>query len=152
MNARLLPSLALQLLAIAAGWDFVIATLGQGAKYLVAGWWASLIGLVMIGMGLMVPLVGLLAGLIPSLLLRLPQPMDEGDFALAWMGTGLLHGAAFIALGGVLWRVWPAAASPNADYDGTFLLVASLVAVGFGLVGTFGTGALVARRPVRLGW
>jgi len=149
VNARLLPSLALQLLAIAIGWEFVSAGLGQGAKFLFAGWWASLLGLVMIGMVLMIPLAGLLAGLLPSLLLRLPEALDEGDYALAALGAGLLHGAAYVALGTALFQAWPPRASPNADYDAGFVLVAVVVAAGFGLVAAFGAGAIVARRPLR---
>jgi hypothetical protein len=152
LNARLLPSLVLQLAAIAVTWDFVIAGLGQGAKYLVAGWWASLLGLVMIGMVLMVPLAGLIAGLLPSLLLRLPRPMEEGEYALAALGAGLLHAAAYVALGTALFGAAPPRVSPNADYDAAFVLVSVLVAVGFGLVAAFGAGAIVARRPPRLPW
>jgi hypothetical protein len=152
LNARLLPSLILQLLAIGAGWDFLIACLGQGAKYVTAGWDASLLGIIMLGMALTVPAAGLLAGLLPSLLLRLPQPMDEGDYALAAMGAGVLHAAAYFALGTLLWRAGPEHVSPNAAYDGSFVLVAAVVALGFGLVASFGAGAIVARRPLRLGW
>lgn len=152
MLLRLMPTLLLQLLALAIGWDLLIALLGQGARFVVAGWWASLLGLVMIGMALLIPLVGLLAGLLPSLLLRLPQPMDEGDFALAATGIGLLHAASYLGLGLVLMRLWPPRASPNAIYDGHFLLVAAFVAGGFGLLSAFGSGAIVARRPIRLSW
>jgi hypothetical protein len=152
MLLRLLPSLALQLIAIAWGWDLLVPMLGQGAHYLVAGWWATLLGLVMIGMALMGPFAALLLGLVPSALLRLPQPLAEGDFALAWMGAGLVHGAAYLALGGLLWRAWPFKAGPYAAFDGTFLAVAVAVAIGFGLLAAFGAGAIVARRPLRLGW
>lgn len=150
MIARLLPSLVLQLLAIAVGWEFLIAALGQGAKYLLAGWWASLLGLVMLIMGLVVPAIGLVAGLLPSLILRLPRALNQDDFMRAATGAGLLHAAAYLVLGLGLWLRSPGRPGPNADYDGGFLLVTAVLALGFGQLAAMAAGAIVARRPLRL--
>jgi hypothetical protein len=148
MTSRLLPSLFLQLIALVWAWNFVIASFGQGAHYLVAGWWASLLGLTMLGMGLMPLLAGLLLGLVATLFFRTPHgaPLsDDATFALIFRGAGL-HLLAYFAAGVVLWQLAPATPNENAAYDGSFVAVALCVALGFGLLASIATSLVVARR------
>jgi hypothetical protein len=146
--ARLLPSLVPQLLSIALGWNFVISALGQGAHYLVAGWWASLLGLIMLAMGLMLPLAGLAVGLVASLFFRLPadRPVSDNAHGDLVFGGAFVYALAYLACGLLLWQWQPGRPGPNAAYGTGFVVTMVALALSFGLLASMVSAAVVARR------
>lgn len=151
MNARLLPSLLLQLVAIALGWNFLVAALGQGAHYVTSGWWGSLLGLVILAMGLVVPVAGLAAGLVASLSFRLPatRASTDDEFADAVFSSTLMHTLGYLACGLLLWQLRPAQPGPHAAYGTGFAITSVLIAVAFALLASIAAVAIVARRGPR---
>jgi hypothetical protein len=146
--ARLLPSLAAQLIAIALGWNFLLAALGQGAHYLLAGWWASLLGLTILVMGLTIPVAGLAAGLVASLFFRLPRDRPSTDNAHDDMmfGGAFVYALAYLGCGLLLWQWHPGRPGPHAAYGTGFVITMVVLALSFGLLASMLTSAVVARR------
>ena len=148
MIVRLLPSLAAQLIAIAPSWNFLLAALGQGAHYLLAGWWASLLGLIMLAMGLMIPMAGLGVGLVASLFFRLPadRPMSENAYSDLVFGGALVYALAYLACGLLLWQWQPGRPGPHAAWGTGFFVTVGALALTFGLLASMVTAAVLARR------
>jgi len=148
MIARLLPSLVFQLGAIALAWPFFVASVGQGSKYLLLGWWGSLLGLVMLGMALMVPLAGLLVGSVALLFFRLPQDhaARPDDLVGSTFLGGAVFGLAYLAAATWLWQVQPGRPSENAGYGSDFIIVGTCLAFAFGFLAALVSVAIVARR------
>ena len=152
MIPRLLPSLLFQIGALAIAWPFFIAGMGQGSQYLLAGWWASLLGLVMLAMALMVPLAGLLVGSLASLFFRLPREhvSRPDELASSTFRGGAVFALAYLTTAALLWRHSPPLPSANASYGVDFVIVGTCVAFGFGFLAAMVSVAIVARRmPLR---
>ena len=153
MIARLLPSLIFQLAAIAVSWPLFVAGFGQGSKYLLAGWWASMLGLVMLGMALMIPLAGLLVGSVASLFFRLPPDhlAQPDDLIGPTLGGGAVYGLGYLATATLLWQFQPGRPSEHADFGSDFIIVGSCVAFAFGFLASLVGVAIIARRmPISL--
>ncbi len=145
---RLLPSLLAQLIVICLGWPLLISGLGQGSHYVLAGWWASLLGLVVLIMGLLVPAIGLVVGLLASLFFRVPAetPVSVDAIGDLTVRGGLLYSVAYIATGFAMWQFAPMTPNSNASYGTGFLVVSVGVAFGFGFFASMVTGRVIARR------
>lgn len=145
---RLLPALLPQLVALALTWNFSIAGLGQGAHYVTSGWWGTLLGLVVLAMGLIPLIAGGVVGLLVALFFRVPaQPrVKDDDFAGVMLGGGLLYAAAYLVVGSLMWQFAPPSPGPNATYGTSFVFAAALVALGVGLATSALVTAIITRR------
>ncbi|WP_137939491.1 hypothetical protein [Chitinivorax sp. B] len=116
---RLLLVGLVQIAVIAAGWSWWVDGLGQAASYLSAGWWASMLGLIVLAMVLLVPLAAMgLGGLVAFLLGRsLKLAIDGlkvGLLALLWFAV--CHGIAYHWL----WQLQPPVPNQHSSYGGVF--------------------------------
>lgn len=148
MTWRLLPGLLPQLAALGFTWNFCIAGVGQGAHYVTAGWWGTLLGLVVLTMGLAPMLAGAVVGMLLSLFVRVPPHtrVNDDGFVGLMLGGGLFYAASYLALASVLWQFSPPAAGPHATYGTSFVLFGALAALSLGMGTSACVTAVVARR------
>ena len=134
MTLRLLTMALVHLIAVVYGWHFLIETLGQTARYLPAGWWASLLALVMLGMGLMIPAGALLVSLLLGALLLRLAPAAAGQ-PVVNTGIAVLFFALAYAAGGLLmWQLAPPTPHAHSSYGLAFQLLSVSMVVCLGLL------------------
>lgn len=96
--------------AIVLSWQYVTDGIAQGATYLVAGWWASFIGLFVVTMALLGPLLGALVSmfLAEGLQLRPPAAVSvSADRWLTFAGPAVYFGVSWLTWQVMWWRHTP---------------------------------------------
>ena len=146
---RLLPAALMQAAVVAYAWPTLIGMLSSGITYLLLGWWASLLGLVTLGMVVWIPLGGMLIGTLALFAFRLPAatPLSDGKEAAA-IGLGwLLVMTGYFATAAVMWRLQPPVPTVYTDYGTAFLVGSSLIAMSVSyLAAVVGVRVLARRR------
>jgi hypothetical protein len=113
--------------AIAFDWHRLMEMLGQGSHTMAAGWFGIPLGALVIGMGLMTPIVGLVASLLTAFLLR---------------------GRELLAVSMAMWRLDPPQASEYARFGQAFFVTSGLLALTFCVVGAMLVAAALLRQPL----
>lgn len=149
---RLLPACLLQMAAIAYTWPTLIGMLSGGIKYLLLGWWASLLGLVTLGMVVWIPLGGLLIGTLVLLAFRLPAatPLSDRQEVAAICAGWLLVLLGYLVTAAAMWRLQPPVATDYTDYGTAFLVGGGLLAMSLSYMAAVLGVRVLARRPVLL--
>ena len=134
MLLRLTAMALVHLIAVVYCWHFLIETLGQTARYLPAGWWASLLALVMLGMGLMVPASALFVSLLLGALLLRWAPAVPGQPVVNTGLAVLLFALAYAAGGLLMWQLAPPMPHAHSSYSLAFQLLSASMVVCLGLI------------------
>ena len=150
---RLVPGALLVASSVVWGWDFLVQSLGQGTQSLLAGWWASMLGAVMLTTGLWVPLAGVAGAALVAFLLRLRPPREPLDAAArtrlglgAWGLFALALAAPFV----VLWQVAPPVRSAHARFDAAFIWTSALLLNAVAVMAAMACVRLLAGPPPAL--
>lgn len=140
------------LVAIALSWRWVTDGMAQGAPYLLAGWWASLIGLFVVTMASLGPLAGGLVSmfLAEGLRLRPPAAVDiRADRWLSFAGPALYFLLPWLAWE-VLWWWQPPVPTREATYGPAYFWVLGVLAATFAVpLGAFAAHLVI--REARVG-
>lgn len=136
--------------SIAVGWDFLVESLGQGSHVLVAGGFGILLGAMVIGMGLMTPIVGLGASLVVARLLRgheTVRPEDPRSLHVH-LATQAAYPLAVVAVSVAMWRLDPPQASEYARFGKAFFVTSGLLALSFCTFGALVAASTLLRQPL----
>jgi hypothetical protein len=136
--------------ALAFDWHGLMEALGQGSHAMAAGWFGIPLGAVVIMMGLMTPIVGLVASLLTAFLLRDREPVPAVSSRSLHVHVAAL--AAFplsvVAVSMAMWRLDPPQASEHARFGQAFFVTSSLLALTFCVVGAMLVAATLLRQPL----
>jgi hypothetical protein len=136
--------------AIAFDWHRLMEMLGQGSHTMAAGWFGIPLGALVIGMGLMTPIVGLVASLLTAFLLRDREPVPAVSSRSLHVHVAAL--AAFplslLAVSMAMWRLDPPHASEYARFGQAFFVTSGLLALTFCVVGAMLVAATLLRQPL----
>ncbi len=148
---RLLPSALAISASIPLGWPLLIAALGQGAHFIASGWYGSLLGIVVLTAGLIVPLIGLAAALGLAALLRFPDeqlPMKQAPFDDLVAASFALFALACVVPGTLMWWLSPPQATSNSNYGTAFAITVAVMVGIFALWGGALCSHVLARRKI----
>lgn len=147
---RLSAMALVHVVAVVYCWHYLIETLGQTARYLPAGWWASLLALVMLGMGLMIPATALFISLLVGTALVRLAPPEPGQSVVDTGLAMLLFALAYAAGGLLMWRLAPPTPHEHSSYGLAFQLLSASMVVCLGLLCGIATAWWLRRIQPRL--
>lgn len=138
--------------SIVLAWHRVTDGIAQGAPYLLAGWWASLIGLFVVTMALIGPLLGALVSLLLAVVLRLRRPAAVGVETDRWLSFAAP--AAYFGASWVTWQLmwWARTLVPteHAAYGSSYFWILALLGATVAVpVGAFAAHLVI--RQLRVG-
>jgi hypothetical protein len=139
--------------SIAVGWDVLVESLGQGSHVLAAGGFGILLGAMVIGMGLVTPVVGLGASLVVARLLRdrEPVPAESPRSRHVHVAALAVFPLAILAVSMTMWRLDTPQASEYARFGQAFFVTSGLLALSFCTFGAMLVASTLLRQPLSAG-
>jgi hypothetical protein len=139
--------------AIALDWHRLMEALGQGSHVVAAGWFGIPLGAMVIGMGLMIPVVGLGASLLVARLLRVRETIRPEDprSLHAHVAAQAIYALALLAVSMAMWRLFPPQASEYARFGQAFFVTSGLLALSFCTFGAMLVASTLLRQPLSAG-
>lgn len=136
--------------SIAVGWDVLVESLGQGSHVLAAGGFGILLGAMVIGMGLVTPIVGLGASLVVARLLRDREPVPPENRRSLHVHLAALaaYPLAVLAVSMAMWRLDPPQASEYARFGQAFFVTSGLLALSFCFFGAMVAAPTLLRQSL----
>lgn len=135
---------------IALDWHRLMEALGQGSHAMAAGWFGIPLGAMVIAMGLMTPILGLVASLLTAFLLRDREPVPDGSPRSRHVHLAALAAfpLAVLAVSMAMWRLDMPQASEYARFGQAFFITSGLLALSLCIVGALFTARTLLRQPL----